>query len=260
MDPHQAALTGHRPFTQRILPAIGSLLLFGLAAWGIVQFLHGSGRGVAEAAIAPEREPHKMVLFSGQEAELKQNWLKRGSDEPAAWKIENGAMVSGGGDIVTKEKFTDFQLHVEFRVPYMPNEHGQARGNSGVGLQARYEIQILDSYGIADPGSGDCGAVYSQAAPLFNACKPPREWQTYDITFRAPRFDAGGNKTANARVMVFQNGIPVQNNQEITGPTGLQIDEDFDKPGPVLLQDHGDKMEFRNVWVIPLPLQGASHY
>ncbi|HLV81113.1 MAG TPA: hypothetical protein VKT32_12565, partial [Chthonomonadaceae bacterium] len=105
MDPHQVALTGRSHALQRLLPAVGSLLLVGLAACGIVLFLHGSRHGMAGAAVAPEREPHKMILFSGQEAELKQNWLKRGSDEPAAWKIEDGAMVSGGGDIVTKEKF-----------------------------------------------------------------------------------------------------------------------------------------------------------
>src|SRR5439155_5636782 len=112
----------------------------------------------------------------------------------------------GGGYIVTKQYFTDFQLHVEFKVPYMPDKKGQERGNSGVGLQSHYEIQVLDSYGFKEPGTGDCGAVYSQAAPLVNACRPPLEWQTYDITFHAARFDTDGKKTANARVTVFQNG------------------------------------------------------
>src|SRR5437016_1567298 len=127
----------------------------------------------------------------------------------------------------------------------MPNAHGQARGNSGVGLHGRYEIQILDSYGIADPGSGDCGGVYSLAAPLVNACKPPREWQTYDILFRAPRFDNTGHVVEEPRVTVLQNGIAVQNNQEITWMTGIQYSQfkDMARTGPIVLQDHGNRVE-----------------
>lgn len=203
----------------------------------------------------------RIVLFSGKPEEVAANWVKHGSDEPAAWKVQDGAMVAGGGNIVTRQTFTDFQLHVEFKEPNMPEAHGQERGNSGVGLQGRYEIQVLDSYGIADPGTGDCGSVYDQAAPLVNACKPPLQWQTYDITYRAPRFDTDNKKTENARVTVLQNGIVIQNNQEILHPTGIQgNDNAIEKPGPILLQDHGTPVEFRNVWVRPLPLQGANHY
>ena len=132
----------------------------------------------------------------------------------------------------------------------MPNAHGQERGNSGVGLHGRYEIQILDSYGIADPGSGDCGAVYGQAAPLSNACKPPLQWQSYDIAFRAARLDAAGKVVENPRVTVFQNGIPVQNNQEIKRMTGIQYSQytEMGKSGPILLQEavpilEGDTVE-----------------
>jgi len=203
------------------------------------------------------------VLFAGKEEDVRANWVRYGSDEPAAWKIRDGGHGDGGGDIASKEKFTDYYLHVEFRVPYMPNAHGQKRGNSGVFLDNHYEIQVLDSYGLPDPGTGDCGAVYSQAAPLINACKPPLQWQTYDIIFRAPRYDENHKMVDHARVTVLQNGIVVQNNQEIRGPTDGHEpapDEDFSRPAPIRLQDHGTKVRYRNIWVLPLPPHGATHY
>ncbi len=193
-----------------------------------------------------------IVYFSGKPEEVAQNFTLPNSTKPASWPVTNGSMLTTGSSIVTKDKFMDFHLHVEFKEPYMPAQHGQERGNSGIGLQGRYEIQILDSYGWGEPGAGDCGAVYSQSGPLVNACKPPLQWQTYDIVFHAPRFDASGKKSANARVTVIQNGIVVQNNTAIRGFTGLQIDKDEDKPGPILLQYHNNPMRFRNVWVLPL--------
>jgi len=201
-------------------------------------------------------------LFSGKPEELREHWVRRQSHGPAAWKVQDDEMVAGGGDIATRQEFQDFLLHVEFKVPSMPNAHGQARGNSGIGLHGRYEIQVLDSYGIADPGSGDCGAVYSQAAPLFNACKPPLEWQAYDVSFRAPRFDGAGKVSENPRVTVFQNGILVQNNQEIKSMTGIQYSQfrEMGSAGPIVLQDHGNPVQFRNVWVLPLLPHGALHY
>lgn len=217
-------------------------------------------------------------LFDGTPESLAKNWLQGG--KPAQWKIENGAIVSTKSDIVTKENYTDFQLHVEFRVPYMPTKKGQERGNSGVYLQSRYEIQILDSYGFKEPGTGDCGAVYHQAAPLVNACKPPLQWQTYDISFRAARFDPTTHAmTEQPRVTVIQNGLVVQNDQIINGPTHIvkptkpkvpadpskpavptsaAIDES--RPGPIRLQYHGNTVAFRNIWIIPLPTQPVTHY
>jgi hypothetical protein len=193
------------------------------------------------------------VLFGGKEADLD-NW-----DGPR-WEVKDGYMIAKGGSIKTKDKFGDCQLHVEFKTPYMPDKKGQARGNSGVILQdAYYEIQVLDSYGLPDPGTGDCGAVYSQSAPLTNACKPPLSWQTYDIIFRAARFDDQGNVTAKPRVTVIQNGIVVQNNTEIQGRTADH--GPFNKePGFLELQDHGNPVQYRNVWIKPLPLKGADHY
>jgi len=201
-----------------------------------------------------------VVLFSGKQEEIAANWRKNFGTQDAAWKTKDGNMLSGGGDIVSKQEFTDFQLHVEFKVPYEPGSTGQGRGNSGVGLQSHYEIQVLNSYGYTKPGKGDCGAVYSQYAPLVNACRPPNNWQTYDITFKAPRFGEDGKMTEKARVTVIQNGITVQNNQEINGPTGIGGDRPIDKPGPIYLQDHGHAVQFRNIWVLPLPAKGSDKY
>ena len=205
------------------------------------------------------KDPHVMVLFSGKPEEISENWVKQGSDQPPTWQIKNGGMVTSQSSIATKQKFKDFHLHVEFKVPFMPEAHGQERGNSGIGLLATYEIQVLDSYGFKEPGSGDCGAVYSQSAPLVNACKPPLSWQTYDISFRAARFEAEGKVTQKPRVSVFQNGLCVQNSTEINGGTGIGPKADA-KEGPIILQFHNNTVQFRNIWIVPLPEEGAKHY
>jgi len=197
-----------------------------------------------------------IVLFNGTDVT---NWRKRNS-EPAAWKVAEGVMTAGGGDIVSEQRFVDFQLHLEFRIPEMREKKGQARGNSGVYLQGRYEIQVLDSYGIGVPGKGDCGAVYDQFAPLVNACKPPLEWQSYDAFFRAARVDGAGRVTEPVRLTLLQNGIVIQNNVQLPGVTGGAMDKNVGEPGPLLLQDHGDPVQYRNVWVLPLPLQGSDRY
>jgi len=192
-------------------------------------------------------EDKKIVLFDGTD---ESQWVTRPGGEPANWKIIDGAMETTANDIVTRDKYKDFTLHVEFWIPKFPDDvKGQARGNSGVYLQGRYEIQVLDSYALT-PGVGDCGAIYSQKAPDSNACKPPEEWQTYDITFKTARFDDQGKKIANARVTVFQNGTKIQDNVEITGPTG-QGDAETAEGGPIRLQYHHNTDRFRNVWIIP---------
>ena len=199
-----------------------------------------------------------VILFNGRDVS---NWTKR-DGSPAEWTVSNGAMnvVPGTSDIMSKETFTDFYLHLEFNCPDMPDKTGQAKGNSGVFLQGRYEIQVLDSYGWAKPGLGDCGGIYNQYAALSNACKPALHWQTYDVAFRAPRFDDAGKMLSNTRLTVFHNGILVQNNVELPGVTGAAIDEKVNEPGPLLLQDHGDLVRYRNVWVVPVALDGATKY
>jgi len=201
-----------------------------------------------------------IVLFDGGGLD---HWTARDGHSPAAWPIlDDRSMLTKGGDIVSRARFVDFQLHVEFRCCASPDGvKGQGRSNSGVFLQGRYEVQVLDSYGIEHaPGKGDCGALYNHAAPLVNACLPPEQWQTYDVFFRAPRFDEGGTKTENARVTILQNGQVIQNNIEVPTQTGAAVDERYDHPGPILLQDHGNDVRFRNVWVLPLPESGAEFY
>jgi len=197
-----------------------------------------------------------VVLFNGTDLS---HWRTR-RGRPPAWPVADGAMTARGGDIMSQETFTDFQLHVEFRVPNMPEAHGQEKGNSGVYLQGRYEIQVLDSYGFKIPGKGDCGAIYDQYAPLVNACKPPMEWQTYDVSFRGARVDGSGRVTEPARLTLLQNGISIQNNIQLQGPTGSAIDNKVGEPGPIRLQDHGHPVQYRNVWVLPLPLKGSDRY
>jgi hypothetical protein len=242
--------------------AAAGLALLALAALGVSRSTPPASAAAADAApVAPPAHKEVVVLFSGQSDDLSKNWVRRDGTSTPRWRVQDGTMTPTGGDIMSRQKFSDFQLHVEWREPSLPQARGQAKGNSGVFLQGRYEVQVLDSYGIADPGRGDCGAIYDQAAPLVNACKPPLEWQTYDITFRAPRVDSATHKvTEPARVTVLQNGIAVQDNQEIAGVTGAAIDNAVDQPGPVLLQDHGHPVAYRNVWVLPLPPHGAQHY
>lgn len=201
---------------------------------------------------------HAKLLFNRQDLS---NWRTR-SGEQAGWLVEDGVMkvVPKTGDVVTLERFTDFYLHLEFRIPDMPHAKGQAKGNSGVFLQGRYEIQVLDSYGIALPGMGDCGAFYNASAPLVNACLPPLQWQTYDVIFRSARVDEHGEVTEQVRITVLQNGIVIQNNTQLPGVSGGEIDRNVGEPGPLLLQDHGDLVQYRNIWVVELPLKGSNTY
>jgi 3-keto-disaccharide hydrolase len=189
------------------------------------------------------------ILFDGKSLD---HWVSRNDPKkPAAWKlVEGGAMQVQGGDIMTKEKFGGaFKLHVEFRVPYLPKATGQARGNSGVYLQGRYEVQVLDSYGL-DSQDNDCGAIYGVAKPLVNACKAPTVWQSYDIEFHAPEF-AGGKKTEPARVTVLHNGTKIHDNVKITKDnTTAGLGGDPSANGPILLQDHGNPVQYRNIWLV----------
>lgn len=163
-----------------------------------------------------------------------------------------GAQVSAAGYLmhgaITKRKVSDFDLHLEFHLPYMPTARGQARGNSGVYIQQRYEVQILDSFGLKGEPN-ECAGVYKTKSPDVNMCLPPLAWQTYDIEFRAARFDSAGKKTTDARLTVYHNGIPVQRNFALPNKTGAGKPEG-PEPMPILLQNHGNPVEFRNVWLV----------
>ena len=192
-----------------------------------------------------------VVLFNGQDLSHWQS--AKGEGKAIEWPIADNTLEVGPktGDIVTKDKFGDCELHLEFRTPIpAEDDKGQHRGNSGVFLQGRYEIQILESFGL--PGSkGDCASVYSVIAPSQNMALPPMEWQSYDMTFRAPRYDADEKKTENARLTLIWNGVKVHDNVEIPSPTRDHKAAEPPGPAPINLQDHGFKVQFRNIWVVP---------
>ena len=206
----------------------------------------------AAAADAPPatRPADAVVLFDGTPDSEQANWTQR-DGKPAAWPVADGAMTTLHKDIITRQKFGDFRLHVEWCEPVMPDTvKGQARGNSGVYLQGRYEIQVLDSYGLT-PKKDDCGAVYNQKGPDTNACLPPGQWQTYDITYTAAKYDADGKRTAKPVVTVVQNGQTIQKDVEINHVTGSELLKDGPGDGPVMLQFHNNGVRFRNVWIVP---------
>src|SRR3954453_2412814 len=160
-------------------------------------------------------------------------------------------MTVGRGDIMTARTFGNFVLHLEFNVPYMPDARGQGRGNSGVYLTGNHELQVLDSYGLKCQDN-ECGAIYKQIAPAVNACKPPLQWQTYDITFHKARLE-DGKVTRKARVTVVQNGVKIIDNAEIVPtPGGISNKVPEGKDGPLLLQDHGNAVQYRNIWIKPM--------
>jgi hypothetical protein len=190
-------------------------------------------------------------------------WTTR-DGKPAGWKVGDGyiEIVSGKGDILTKEKFgPDFQLHVEFWLPNMPPEiKDQARANSGVYLQGRYEIQVLDSYHNDTYANGSVGALYGILAPdkkaQDKAIKPPEQWNTYDITFQAPRVGADGKVSKKGHVVVKLNGIKITEG-DFDRTTGGELDKKIGESGPILLQDHhnkagGPNVRYRNIWLKPL--------
>jgi len=194
------------------------------------------------------------ILFDGTDFS---NW-EHTDGRPVEWEIEGMAMrvVPGKDSIMTREAYQDFRLHIEFLVPELePQVKGQSRGNrgnSGVYLQRRYEVQILDSNGLVSENY-DCGALYRFKAPDRNVCKPAGEWQTYDITFNAPLWEGAGEslkKVKNARITVLHNDVMIHDQVELPNKTGAGKKEG-PEPGPILLQDHGNEVMFRNIWIIP---------
>lgn len=173
-------------------------------------------------------------------------------ESPANWKVENGYAEVHGGSLRTRQSFGDCQLHLEFATPAEVSGEGQGRGNSGVYLMNRYEVQILDSCENRTYFDGQCAAVYKQQPPTVNACRKPGEWQTYDILFTAPRFAADGTLVSPAWVTVLHNGIVVHNHLELKGGTFWDQPPHYTAHAeklPLLLQDHGNPLRFRNIWV-----------
>jgi hypothetical protein len=192
-----------------------------------------------------------LVLFDGKDLS---HWRSTKDGNEAKWQTRDGYLevAPKTGDIATREEFGDCQLHIEWAAPAVVKGEGQGRGNSGVFLMQRYEVQVLDSYKNKTYYHGQAGAVYKQYAPLVNASREPGQWQSYDIIFKAPKFDDQGRVTDRARITVLHNGVLIQNNVEIYGNTW------HDRPAlyiahaakaPLQLQDHGDLVRYRNIWI-----------
>ena len=194
-----------------------------------------------------------IVLFDG--TDLSQ-WVGKEGAKPQ-WKVEDGAMtvVKGTGAIKSKENFGSMQLHIEWRTPDVIEGEGQGRGNSGIFLMDQYEVQVLDSYNNRTYSNGQAGSIYKQHIPLVNASRQPGEWQTYDIIFRAPKFDPAGKLLKPAYVTVIHNGVLVQDHVELLGPTqyiGKPKYAAHQDKLPLQLQDHSNPVSYRNIWVRPL--------
>jgi hypothetical protein len=203
-----------------------------------------------------------IVLFDGKNLD---QWINSKDSTAAKWTLSDNVMTvnKSTGDIQTRSSFTNYQLHIEYRIPSNITGSGQARGNSGIFLAALpwgaggYELQVLDNYKNTTYVNGQVGSMYKQAVPLANACRKPGEWQTYDVIWNAPEFNENGVLKSLARVTVLHNGILVQNNTTLLGDTPYIGQPSYRKHGaaPIKLQAHGDKSEpisYRNIWLRPL--------
>ena len=190
-----------------------------------------------------------VVLFDGKDLSA---W-KSSRDGEAEWIVSDSVFIvkKGTGDIETKEHFNDFQLHLEWKIPASITGSSQGRGNSGVFLQGLYEVQVLDNYGNKTYANGQAGSIYKQSAPLVNAMQKPGEWNVYDIIYQAPTFKSDSTYRSYPFVTVIHNGVLVQNNTRINGTTPYigfpQVEEHG--AGPIRLQDHGNPISFRNIWI-----------
>jgi hypothetical protein len=249
--------------TRKFLPIAAAVILISFAQLSTAQApmkwkIHDVNRplppvvdpGTASTQETPGRPPSDtVVLFDGKDLS---RWVAS-DGKPAKWKVENGYMevVAKTGNISTHDSFGDCQLHVEFTEPSPGEGESQERGNSGVFLMGLYEIQVLDSYENKTYADGQASAVYGQYPPQVNASRPPATWQTYDIIFHGPRF-TGSKVRSPARVTVLHNGVLVQDNVELTGPTAHGERPPY-KPGPdklpLQLQDHGHSVRYRNIWI-----------
>ena len=256
---HAAGLPGGLPgdgWTQPVKLEVdaelnGGVLEFGnsegkaiLKGDGVAQVFDGSGNHVGEFKRITRESPTlgakpptgALVLFDGKSA-----------DHFIGGQVTPDGLLKEG--VTSKMPHGSCQLHLEFRLPYMPKATGQGRGNSGCYLQGRYEVQILDSFGL-EGKNNECGGIYTIADPSQNMCFPPLVWQTYDIDYTAATYDAAAKKTKSARITVKHNGVVVQNNVELPNATRGAPVKEGPEPGPLYLQDHGNPVRFRNIWLV----------
>ncbi|MCB1235111.1 MAG: DUF1080 domain-containing protein [Verrucomicrobiae bacterium] len=210
---------------------------------------------VTPGKTAADAPSDAIVLFDGTSMD---QWEMEKAGEPCDWIVKDGVVEvppkghGVGGYIRTKKEFTDVQLHIEWASPAEVVGNSQGRGNSGVFFLGAYEVQVLDSYDNKSYADGQASALYGWKPPLVNACRKPGEWQTYDIVFEAPRWDESGKLVKKAYVTILQNGVLTQHRQEYLGPTGHKQVANYDKVldhGPIKLQDHGNPVRFRNIWI-----------
>jgi hypothetical protein len=208
---------------------------------------------VTPAPLSPAPPPPDATVLVGT-ADDRSAWqMIDGS--PVTWGMSGGVLETGKGMIRTRTEFTDYQLHVEFATPKDVKGNSQERGNSGVFLNGKFEIQVLDSYQNPTYPDGQASAMYGQYPPLVNASRPPGEWQAYDIVFTSPRFKAAGTLDTPAIVTVFHNGIVVHASRAFWGPTAHKKIDPYtpdNAKGPIALQDHGNPIRYRNIWIRPL--------
>lgn len=213
----------------------------------------------AEIALAPSTPPSDaVILFDGKDLSAFE-----GGD---AWLVENGVATVQGKSLNTKQKFGNCQLHVEFATPQVVSGSGQGRGNSGIYLMGQYEVQVLDSHDNETYYDGQCGSIYKQTPPIVNACKKPGEWQTYDIIFDAPEFDAEGKVKKPAYMTVLHNGVLIHNHFELTGMTAYEHAPKYvahEAKLPIHIQNHGNPVRYRNIWLrenvsAPVPEKPAT--
>lgn len=226
------------------MPMLGSIL-FALATGPF-------SPTIQEPITLPTEAPKgSVVLFDGKSTT---EWVHRRGQAECRWPIENGELVvKNGPDIQTKREFGDFKLHLEFWLPNMPDAKDQGKANSGVFSHGRYEIQILDSYKNPTYATGGCGSLYGQKDPDADAIKPPETWNTYDIVFRAPRLDAEGKLLEKPKISVWHNGVQIHKDVEILKPsTASTTETKWLTKGPISLQNHGNPIRFRNMWVLPM--------
>jgi Domain of Unknown Function (DUF1080) len=207
-------------------------------------------RVVTPGKTSQEAPSDAVILFDGKD--FSQWQREKGGD--VKWKLSNGYMqvIKDSGNIQTKRAFGDCQLHIEWRTPDTVKGNGQGRGNSGIFLMGLYELQVLDSYKNRTYSNGQAGSIYKQQIPLVNVCRPPGEWQAYDVIFTAPRFNSDSTVKSSARITVLQNGVLVQNNVSIIGGTryvGIASYKMHADKLPLLLQDHGNAVSYRNIWI-----------
>lgn len=244
------------------LPLIGLLLFTSIATAQADRQQYGPVPEKITGSIDGSVPSDAIVLFDGSNMDA---WVTAAEEEPARWEIADGAMTVRRGmrTIKTKQSFGDIQLHLEWRPTDVTEGEGQSRGNSGVFLHSIFEVQILDSWENPTYVNGQAGSVYLQYPPLVDAARRPGEWQTYDIIFEAPEYDVSGNLTEPAYVTVMHNGVLVQNHVELEGatytpapeysarcvPWSQEREQDCSGKMPIMLQDHGQVVSYRNIWV-----------